>query len=132
MHCSVVFLFFLKYLTNAEYMISSRSVASKSTLMIRNNFLCVWSWPWQQDVGKISVLFWHNWYAPKITTICCLALLMDRYNDLLLPLFRQLLLIPNRNNNFIDLTANCSTPCFKQLSLWFVQYLVICDFLAFQ
>ena len=33
MHCFIVFPFFLKYLTNAEYMISSSPVASKSTFM---------------------------------------------------------------------------------------------------
>jgi len=42
LHCIPIF---LKYLPNAEYtrMISSRPVASESTLMIPNNFLCVWN-----------------------------------------------------------------------------------------
>ena len=39
---------------------------------------------------------------------------MDRYYDRLLPLFRQLLLLPNRNNKFMNLQANCSTSCFNQ------------------
>jgi hypothetical protein len=34
MHCFIVFPFFLKYLTNAEYMINSLPAAYKSTLMI--------------------------------------------------------------------------------------------------
>ena len=43
MHCFIVFpFFFLKYLTNAEYMISGCPVALKSILMIPNNFLCIW------------------------------------------------------------------------------------------
>jgi len=43
MHCFIVFPFFLKYLANAEYMISSRTVVSESTLMIPNDFLCIWN-----------------------------------------------------------------------------------------
>jgi len=43
MHCFTVFPFFLQYLTNAEYMISSWSGALKTTLMIPNNFPCIWS-----------------------------------------------------------------------------------------
>jgi hypothetical protein len=39
MHCLIVFPLFLEYLTDAKYMIRSRPVASKSTLMIPNNFL---------------------------------------------------------------------------------------------
>ena len=35
-------------------------------------------------------------------------------NDWLLPLLRQYMLIPNRINKFVDLRANCSTPCFYQ------------------
>jgi len=42
-HCFNIFPFYLKYLTNAEYTISSWPVASKSTLMITSNFLCIWS-----------------------------------------------------------------------------------------
>jgi hypothetical protein len=40
LHCIPIF---LKYLSNAEQMISSRAIASKSTLMIPNNILCVWN-----------------------------------------------------------------------------------------
>ena len=39
---------------------------------------------------------------------------MDRYYDRLLPFIRQFLLFPNRNNKFMNLTANCPTPCFNQ------------------
>jgi hypothetical protein len=42
MHCFVVFPFFLTYLMNAECMINSRHVPSKSPLIIPNNFLCIW------------------------------------------------------------------------------------------
>jgi hypothetical protein len=48
---------------------------------------------------------------------CCIALLNDRYNDRLLPLLRQFFLIPNRSNMFMDLRANCHTPCFNQICL---------------
>jgi len=51
------------------------------------------------------------------------SLLIDRYNDRLLPFLRQFLLIPNRNNKFMDLRANCFTPLME-----FDQYLVICEF----
>ena len=37
MHCLVLFPFFLKYLTNAEYLVGSWPVVLKSTLMIPNN-----------------------------------------------------------------------------------------------
>ena len=40
---SLYYIFFLKYLINAEYIISSWPVTSKHTLMIPNNFHCVWS-----------------------------------------------------------------------------------------
>jgi len=39
MNFFIVFPFFLKYLANAEYMINSRPVASKATMMIPDNFL---------------------------------------------------------------------------------------------
>ena len=39
---------------------------------------------------------------------------MNRYYDRLLPLFRQFLLLPSRNNKFVNLQVNCSTPCFNQ------------------
>ena len=39
MNWFIVFRFFLKYFANAEYMINSRPVASKATLMIPDNFL---------------------------------------------------------------------------------------------
>jgi hypothetical protein len=39
MHYPTAFPFFLKYLTNAEYMASSSSVTLKSTLMISSNHL---------------------------------------------------------------------------------------------
>jgi hypothetical protein len=42
---------------------------------------------------------WQKWYAPIITTILFVALFIDRYYDGLLPLLRQFLLIPNRNDN---------------------------------
>ena len=42
-HCIILFPFFLKYLTNTEYVISSQTVASESTLMVPNNLLCIWN-----------------------------------------------------------------------------------------
>ena len=58
-------------------------------------------------------LTWPSGWSAIITTICIIAFLIDRYNDLLLPLLRQFLLIPNRNNKFMDLIANCSAPCLN-------------------
>ena len=43
MNFLIVFPFFLKYLANAEYMINSRPVASKATLMIPDNLLRIWN-----------------------------------------------------------------------------------------
>ena len=39
--------------------------------------------------------------------------------DRLLPLFRQFLLIPNRNDKFMNLTANCATPCCNKFC-WYL------------
>ena len=47
---------------------------------------------------KIFVPSWQKLHAPIINTICSIALLIDKYNDRLLPLLRQFFLIPNRNN----------------------------------
>jgi len=55
-----------------------------------------------------------------IITICFIPLLMNRYYDRLLPLFRQFLLLPNRNNKFMNLQVNCSTPCFNQFCWYLV------------
>jgi len=73
-----------------------------------------------------------NMMCPDIYYNLFFALLIDRYYDGLLLVLRQFLLIPNRNNKFTNLTANCLTPCFKSVLLVFDQYLVICDFFAFQ
>jgi len=43
MNFFTVFLVFLKYVANAEYMINSRPFATKNTLMILNNFLRIWN-----------------------------------------------------------------------------------------
>ena len=51
--------------------------------------------------------FLRGLYAPVITTICFISLLINRYNDRLLPLLRQFFLIPNRINKLMDLKVNC-------------------------
>ena len=43
--------------------------------------------------------------ASIITTVCFIVLLIDTYNDWLLPFLRQFLLIRNTNNKFMDLKA---------------------------
>ena len=45
-----------------------------------------------------------------VITICFIPLLIDGYYHRLLSFFRQFLLIPNRNNKFINRTTNCPTP----------------------
>ena len=69
----------------------------------------------EQDVGQNFVRSWQKRYAPIVITVCFIPLLIDRYYDRLLQFFRQFLLIPNRNNKFMNRTANCHTPCFNQL-----------------
>ena len=54
------------------------------------------------------------WYAPITMTISFIPLLMNRYYDRLLPLFMQFRLLPNRDNKFMNLQVNYSTPCFSQ------------------
>jgi len=58
-------------------------------------------------------------YFEKVTCPCkyykfFIALPVDRYNNRLLPILRQFLLILNRINNFMDLNPNCSTALFNQ------------------
>jgi hypothetical protein len=38
----------------------------------------------------------------------------------LLPLFRQFLLLPNGSNKFMNILADCSTPCFNQFCRYFI------------
>ena len=81
-----------------------------------------------RKMEKNLVCSWQLWYASIITTICSIVLLINRYNDRFLPLLRQLLLIQNRNNKCIDLTAKYSTSCLYQFSwnlintCWFVTF----------
>jgi hypothetical protein len=58
-----------------------------------------------------------KWCAAIVTTVCFITLLINRYNDWLLPLLRQFLFIPNRVNKFMDLKANFSTSCFNHFCL---------------
>ena len=50
-------------------LISSWPVASKSTLMISSNVLCIRGYPWQQDFGYNLVSCWRKWFSSIITTI---------------------------------------------------------------
>jgi len=69
-----------------------------------------------------------KWYVPIITAVTFIALPVDRYNDRLLPLLRQFLLIPNKINTFMDRRANISASCFNQFywdlisTCWFVSF----------
>ena len=46
-------------------------------------------------------------------------LLVNRYYDRFLPLFRQFLLLPNRSNKFMNFQANCSTPALiSSAGIW--------------
>jgi len=64
-----------------------------------------------------------------ITKILFITHLVNRCNDRLLPLLKQILFIPNIINKFVDVTANCSTP-YLIISVGFDQYLVVCVFLV--
>ena len=64
-------------------------------------------------LGHTGSVLGSLYLYPIITTICFIALLVDRYNGRLLPLLKKFLLVQNRNNKFMDLIANCSTPCFN-------------------
>jgi hypothetical protein len=62
MHCYVVFLFFFfKYLTNAEYMISSWPVASKSMMMIPGNFLYIVNFR-----RRLALKKWRQLASPRL------------------------------------------------------------------
>ena len=67
MNFFIVLPFFLKYLANAEYMISSRSVASKATLIIPDNFLRIYN-TWDKftinrKLLKVDVLIFETCWA---------------------------------------------------------------------
>ena len=130
MHCFIIFPFFFKYLTNAQYMINSWPVVSNT--------------PWWSPIipsaygfnleGKMLDKIMYlvgNLMCPYNYYNLFFALLIDRYYDGLLLDLRQFILISNRNNKFTNLTANCLTACFKSVLLVFDQYLLICDFLLF-
>ena len=52
-------------------------------------------------------------------TLFFITLLIDSYNDRFLPLLREFLLIPDRNNKFTDLRANCSFPALiNSAGIW--------------
>jgi transcription initiation factor IIE alpha subunit len=53
MYSPIVLPFFLQYLMNAKYIISSRSITSKSKLMISNNFIYIWSFLDRRMLDKI-------------------------------------------------------------------------------
>ena len=57
------------------------------------------------------ILFYH----PSYRYTC-------RYYDRVLPLLRYFLLIPNRSK-FMNLTANCLTPCFKEF-FWYLKQFI--------
>ena len=82
-----------------------------------------------------SRMFNRILYASVITTIYYIILVLNRYNNQLLPVFIKFLLIPNRINNnliifyhhcnsclasrinkFMDLKVKCSTTCFNPLN----------------
>jgi hypothetical protein len=50
-----------------------------------------------------------------ITTICCFVFAENRYNDWLVPLIRQFLLIPNRIKEFMGPRPKCPTPALVLL-----------------
>ena len=52
-------------------------------------------------------------YASIITKTYFIIRRINRYNDRLLQLLRQFLLIPNRINKLMALRANFSNPCFN-------------------
>jgi len=70
----------------------------------------------------------QKWYSPIINTICFIALHIERYNNRLLSLFRQFLLISNRNNKLMHLITYYSKPCLNQFcwiminTRWFVTF----------
>ena len=66
----------------------------------------------------IFCIFLVKWYAPVITAICFIVLLIDRHNDQLLPLLRQFLLTPNTNNKSMDPRMNYPTPCLNSVGIW--------------
>jgi len=92
MYCSIKLPFLLHYLRNIEYLISGSSTTSKSKLVILNNFVYVWNWPWQRNVAKNFVCHYHRqFYRPFF---------FNRYSIRFLPLLWQFFLIPNRINKF--------------------------------
>jgi len=55
---------------------------------------------------KNFVSGWQKWYALIIIAVGFISLLMNRYYDRLLPLLRQILLLPNRSNKFMNLMTD--------------------------
>jgi len=54
MYCPIILPFLGQHLTNAEHLIRHWSFMSKSTLMIPNNFVYMWSLHWDKNIDKID------------------------------------------------------------------------------
>jgi hypothetical protein len=89
MHCLLLFPFFLKYLTNAEYMNSSWPVTLKSTLLFPTSAYGINSG--SRILDKILYIF------DKVICLCFITVLINTCNDWLLPLLRQFLILNGIN-----------------------------------
>jgi hypothetical protein len=96
-------------MANVEYMICSRLVTLKSTV-ISSEYVGNHN---SEMLDKISYVVGKAICAYNKQS-CCNALLIDRYSDRLLPVLMQFLLIPNRNSKYMDFVANCSTLCINK------------------
>ena len=80
----------------------------------------------------------QKWFASPITAIWFIAILINRYNDGLLPLLRQLLLIPSRIHKCVGLWTYCPLTFLKQLrwnainTWWFVPFYLFSSHLKFK
>ena len=86
---------FFQILAIAVYMINIRIVEAKAKLIIKNNFLSYWIELESRMLGKFCKWI-TNVICLIIIKICFIPLLMNRYCDRHLPLFRHLHLLQKK------------------------------------
>lgn len=109
-------LFFLLYLTKANNLISNWAITTKPALMIPIHFICIWT-----SSLAIAVISHNN--LCNFTT-----LLLNWYNNRLIPIIRQFFIIPDRTD-FKELKLPSVTSCSNQFSS---NLITTCQYTPFQ
>jgi hypothetical protein len=114
MYCAIILPLFLQCLPDIENLISCWSITPKSTKVIPNNFICMWSYPSEKNVWYNFIWSWEQWYVSVITTVSFIAVFVNRYRNWLFPLVRQFFFVPDQLNKLMNLWTQYFPSCFDQ------------------